>query len=259
MYDELAEHYHLRYRDWEASIASQASVLAPILERAAGCERPRTLDCACGVGTQSLGLAALGFPVVGSDLSAPALARARREAAARRLEIELHEADMRDLSSVPGAGFDAVLAADNALPHLMTDVDLRQALGSIREKLRPGGALVASIRDYDKLREERPTVEPPSFFAAADGARRFSHQVWEWTAEDRYRLHMYMTVEEEGDWRTLHFVSEYRALLRAELEAALAAAGFGEAEWIEAGRIEVGRIEAGQAGFYQPIMIARRL
>lgn len=246
MYDELAEHYHLRYHDWEASIRRQARILGPILSSAADGPVRRVLDCACGVGTQTLGLALEGFELVGADLSAPAVDRARREAAARGLAIEFHVADMRDLSLVPGR-YDAVLAADNALPHLMSDDDLVQALGSIRTKLRPGGALVASVRDYDRLIRERPTVEPPTYFEGGDGLRRFSHQVWEWLAEDRYQLHMYMTLREDGVWRTLHFVSLYRALLRSDLETAAREAGFGEVRWTEP--------EA--SGFFQPIAVMR--
>ena len=246
MYDDLAEHYHLRYQDWEASIRRQARILAPILHNAAEGDVHRVLDCACGVGTQALGLPALGFSVTGADLSEPAIRRARREAAARELEIPFHQADMRDLSSVPGE-YDAVLAADNALPHLMTDAGLDQALASIREKLRPGGAVVASVRDYDRLIVERPTIEPPSFIEGADGVRRFSHQVWEWLGPDRYQLHMYMTIRDGDGWRTLHFVSLYRALLRQDLEASLGRSGFADAVWLE----------PDATGFYQPIVTAR--
>lgn len=246
MYDELAEHYHLRYQDWEASIKRQAKILAPVLESTAEKGVRRLLDCACGVGTQSLGLAARGYEVVGADLSAPAVERARREAANRGLSIGFHVADMRDLSAVPGK-FDAVLAADNALPHLMTDHDLVLALQSIRSKLREGGALVASLRDYDRLIRECPTIEPPTFFEGVDGVRRFSHQVWEWLAEDRYQLHMYMTVLEGERWRTLHFVSLYRALLWTQLEAAARTAGFAD----------VRRIETAESEFYQPIAVIR--
>ena len=72
--------------------------------------------------------------------------------------------------------------------------------------------------------------------------------MWDWTAEDRYRLHMYVTFEEAGAWRCLHFVSEYRAVLRAEMEAALAGAGLEGVRWLE----------AEETGFYQPVVLGRR-
>src|SRR5262245_16408378 len=42
-------------------------------------EGKRPLDCACGIGTQAIGLATLGFVVEGSDPSAASIDRARRE------------------------------------------------------------------------------------------------------------------------------------------------------------------------------------
>ena len=83
-YDGLAARYHLIYADWEASIARQAAAIDAIVrERWPGART--CLDAACGIGTQSLGLASLGYLVTGSDLSPAALERAHREAAARGL------------------------------------------------------------------------------------------------------------------------------------------------------------------------------
>ena len=65
-YDELAAHYDQIFEDWEASIARQATILSGILDRECGDKRPvRVLDCACGIGTQSLGLAMKGFDITG--------------------------------------------------------------------------------------------------------------------------------------------------------------------------------------------------
>ena len=61
-YDQLAGNYHLMFEDWEASVARQAAALAPLLERECGpAVSVRVLDCACGIGTQALGLAGLAF------------------------------------------------------------------------------------------------------------------------------------------------------------------------------------------------------
>jgi 2-polyprenyl-3-methyl-5-hydroxy-6-metoxy-1,4-benzoquinol methylase len=118
-YDDLAGNYHLMFEDWEASMARQAAALGPILERACGpAESVRILDCACGIGTQALGLSKLGFRVTGSDVSPCAVERARQEASARGLNLALYVADILKLSDVPETNFDAVVCVDNALPHL---------------------------------------------------------------------------------------------------------------------------------------------
>ena len=148
-YDELAEFYHLMFEDWNRSIAAQAAVIGPILERYTGKASPYVLDCACGIGTQTLGLAQRGHILVGSDLSRAAVARASKEAQLRNLDVTFHVADMRTLSTVPEAGFDAVLVADNALPHLLSQSDLERAVGGIAGKLKDSGILLVTIRDYD--------------------------------------------------------------------------------------------------------------
>ena len=86
-YDDLAESYHLMFENWDHSIARQAAILGPILEQHSGKVSAYVLDCACGIGTQALGLAQQGHILVGSDLSKSAIARAT------------HKARMRDLTS----------------------------------------------------------------------------------------------------------------------------------------------------------------
>src|SRR5579871_5909851 len=124
MYDSLAAYYHLIFEDWDASIARQAGILGPLIEGACGRRGARILDAACRIGTQAIGLAQRGHSVTGSDLSAEAVARARAEAAKRKLAIPFYTADVRDLEEVPGKAFDAVLLADNALAHLQSEADL---------------------------------------------------------------------------------------------------------------------------------------
>jgi SAM-dependent methyltransferase len=130
MYDELEACYHLIFENWDASIARQAGVLGPLIESACGKSRVRIMDAACGIGTQAIGLAMRGHAVTGSDLSESAVVRARVETAARHLAIPFHAADLRDVSAVPSGPFDAVVIADNAFAHLLSEDDVRQAAAS---------------------------------------------------------------------------------------------------------------------------------
>src|SRR5215468_7433885 len=133
MYDEIAAVYHLIYPDWDATIAQQAVALDAIIRQHVG-PPPRTvLDVSCGIGTQALGLAALGHAVRASDLSSAAVERARLEAARRDLDIVFTVADMRQCAEVHGSGFDVVLSADNSLPHLLSDGAIREALANFHK------------------------------------------------------------------------------------------------------------------------------
>jgi len=244
-YDDFAGVYHLLFEDWEASMLRQASAIASILERECAAGGTTILDCACGIGTQALGLAKVGFRVTGADVSAGAIERARSEAAARNLDIPFYVADMRNLDDLSSGAFDTVICMDNALPHLLSEADLAQAAGQIRAKLRAGGTFLATIRDYDAILAQPPVVQGPAFYSD-EGKRRIVFQVWDWQDERRYAFHMYITREISAGWANFHGTATYRAVLREEITGILASCGFTNIRW---------QFSA-ESGFYQPIVIA---
>lgn len=246
-YSQLAEHYHLIFEDWNQSIERQAAVLNPLIASEMGDGPLKILDCACGIGTQALGFAANAHQVVASDLNPAAVARASIEANHRGRRITFYVSDMTKLAEIQESGFDAVAALDNALPHLTAD-EVFSTLAAIHAKIRPGGLFIASIRDYDSLLPQRPTIPPPAFFGG-QGDRRIVHQVWDWIDDRRYTLHLYITQQAGAHWDSHHFVSEYRCLLRDELSAALQASGFENVRWLM----------PAETRFYQPLLLARRL
>ncbi len=245
-YNDLAEHYHLIFEDWNRSIERQASVLGPLLESRIGPAPLKVLDCACGIGTQTIGLARLGHTMVASDVSDAAVRRAERETAKRGLAVKFHVADMRDLSSLAESDFDAALAGDNALPHLLSDDDLALALRRVCAMLRPEGVFVATIRDYDSLLVTRPVIQGPTFYSQ-NGKRRIVHQVWDWDGNE-YTVHLHLAWETDSSWVAKHYVTRYRALKRSELSAALHASGFYQIEWLT----------PESTGLYQPLVLARK-
>ncbi|MGW7120832.1 class I SAM-dependent methyltransferase, partial [Streptomyces sp. NPDC054901] len=178
-YDELADDYHLIYSDWDASIRRQGAALDALI----GLDRAAVLDCSCGIGTQAIGLALRGHRVTGTDVSPRAAARAAREAARRNLNLRTAAADMRRLP-FPDGRFDAVVCADNSLPHLLTEQDVRAALTEMRRVLRPDGRLLISTRPYDDLLREHPVSTPPRVHRITDrddsGERAVTFQLWHW-------------------------------------------------------------------------------
>jgi glycine/sarcosine N-methyltransferase len=245
-YDQLADFYHLIFEDWDRSIERQATALNRLLADRISPGPLKILDCACGIGTQTLGFARAGHHVVASDLSAPAVNRARREAEARGLKIEFHISDMTNLSPISDCGFDVVAALDNAIPHL-SFAGVQEAARAMAAKLRPGGLFLASTRDYDELILQKPSVQGPVFYGA-EGNRRIVLQVWDWIEPARYSLHQYISIEGINGWETHHFVSEYRCLLHADFTRALEMAGLEKVE----------RLLPRESGFFQPVILARK-
>ena len=244
-YDRIAAQYDQFYQDWDETVRTEAQFLQGLFAKLGFDASARILDCACGIGTQSIGLAALGYAVTGSDLSAGELAEAERRAAERNVSLRFMQADFRALSDVFSDSFDIVIAMDNALPHMLTASDLRAAVRSIVGQLRAGGVFVASIRDYDLLLAEKPAYSAPYVHKTEHG-QRVLFQTWDWQG-DHYKFIQYI-INDTGTAEISKFECEYRAVRRAELTALLRAAGCREVRW---------RMPE-ETSFYQPIVIARK-
>lgn len=147
-YDKLAPYYPLLYADWERSMAEQAQALDAVIGDYFGKRPKRILDAACGIGTQAIGLAGLGYAVTGADISGRALGRAAANAAQRGLQLDLVQSDMRTTGWLFPGQFDLVIACDNAIPHLLSDADIQLAFESFFAATGAEGGALVSVRDY---------------------------------------------------------------------------------------------------------------
>ena len=244
-YDNLATQYDKLFLDWQATTREQAVILDRIFRKNGFDKSARILDCACGIGTQAIGLAAMGYQVTGSDISHGELAEARARAAKNRVNITFEHADFCALSDTFSEQFDIVIAMDNALPHMLTRKDLAAAVKSIVSQTKDGGMFVASIRDYDTLLTQKPPYSPPYIHKTAAG-QRVSFQAWHWEGEN-YRLIQYI-LDDGNTLQASKFECEYRATRRQELTDLLLEAGCSNVTWLF----------PEETGFYQPIVVARK-
>ena len=108
------------------------------LERWMGLRSPaRVLDLGCADGSLAARLVAQGHHVVGVDV--------RESPGVRDRVHEFYEADLeKGIPDAAGDGYDVVIAAD-VLEHVR---DPAATLAQIREVLRPGGTLLASIPNF---------------------------------------------------------------------------------------------------------------
>lgn len=240
-YTDIADVYHLIFADWQEQIELQEKILSHLLpfDKGAG----PVLDCACGIGTQSLALAAAGYTVEGVDLAAAQVDRAKKEAAKRGFQISFKVDDMRLLKTAPLNHYEAVISMDNSLPHLDSDEEILTTFTAMKNRLKKGGTFLLSIRDYGPIMKQRPHYSDPRFFNDS-GCRRFFHQVWDWQDERRYKVHFYITYEVEGGWQNHHSVGQYRAISSEETVALAEKAGFKNLEILS----------PAATGFYQPII-----
>ena len=244
-YDHMAAQYDKLFLDWESATREQALILNKIFTDSGFDRTVRILDCACGIGTQAIGLAAIGYSVIASDISDGELAEAAVRAEKNGVKIRFEHADFCALSDTFSEQFDIVIAMDNALPHMLTHEALETAVRSITGRIRPGGLFAASIRDYDSLLVDKPPYSPP-YIHKTDKGQRVSFQTWVWNG-DHYQLTQYI-IDDGENLQISKFVCEYRAVRRDEMTNLLLSCGCSEVVWKF----------PEETGFYQPIVIARR-
>ena len=241
----MASQYDKLFLDWQATTEEQAAILDRIFQEAGFDRTARVLDCACGIGTQAIGLAKRNYSVTASDISEGELKEARERAKNNHVTIRFENADFRALSETLSEQFDIVIAMDNALPHMLTGEALETAVRSITGQIKQGGIFVASIRDYDSLLDSKPPYSPPYIHKTEKG-QRVSFQTWVWNG-DNYQLTQYI-IDDEENLQIGKFVCEYRATRREELTNLLLSSGCSQVIWKF----------PEESGFYQPIVIARK-
>jgi glycine/sarcosine N-methyltransferase len=126
----------------------------------------RVLDMGSGTGEHARFLASHGFSVVGIDSSSTMIERAR--ASTDEAAVEFIEGDMTDAAATAGRGFGAALSLGNALPHLLTDDDIRRFAASARAVIVPGGPLVIQLLNYDRIEAKKERSLPLTFLPDPD-------------------------------------------------------------------------------------------
>jgi ubiquinone/menaquinone biosynthesis C-methylase UbiE len=96
------------------------------------------LDCGCGTGEHALLAAAGGAKVLGVDLAAGAVERARQKAVDRGLSARFEAGDVLTMP-LPDAGFDVVI--DSGLFHSFDDADRERYVDVLRRVTRVGAAV----------------------------------------------------------------------------------------------------------------------
>lgn len=213
----LAEFYDLVY-DPLSSDADWCRVLAA---RNGG----PVLELGCGSGRIAVPLAADGHRVVGLDRSPAMLARARARATRAGVELELHEADVRDFSL--DEAFPLVLMVLNTFL-MLEPKDRLACLARAREHLAEGGRFAlhvfqpdpAKVAGYEGAVVEEGTFETESgsrVTAFTSTRATVDRSTFSWicdeVGEDR-------VVRRYSRTTTLHY------LYRREAELLFAAAGF---------------------------------
>lgn len=173
MYEGLASVYEFLVPDELIEPEGAAAAFAGLLD---GMPRgARVLDCAAGTGELAVGLALRGFDVTASDASAAMIARARALAASRGVAPATA---VRTWEELEGGPFDAVLCVGNSLVHASGRDARRGALAAMARVLRPGGLLVLTSRNWERVRARRSRLELGERVVVRGGRRGLIARAW---------------------------------------------------------------------------------
>jgi SAM-dependent methyltransferase len=120
----------------------------------------KVLDLACGRGRHAISLAEKGFTVTGIDLSASALEHARKNAIARRVNINFIRADIRD--PINGT-FDAVINCFTSFGYFKDVNENLLVLENVVSALAPCGVFVIDFLNADFVRKNLVPTETGTF------------------------------------------------------------------------------------------------
>ncbi|MBX3084120.1 MAG: class I SAM-dependent methyltransferase [Anaerolineae bacterium] len=225
-YDSIANQYHLFYRDWEAAMQREGSLLRRTFRDQ---KIVKVLDASCGTGTQSIALARLDYEVTAADPNHSMLLHAQENARKFKVadDITFVNAHFLNLPRVVVGPFDAVITKGNSLPHLLTDADLMLALRNFYHLLRPGGMVVIGIRDYDFMLEDRPRFVPRQFHEDEE-QDVILFDVWDWDdgPPATVTFNTFIVSGKGEAYSVTKRAVVYRALRRQELEAMMKTVGF---------------------------------
>lgn len=169
-----------------------------VIQEFVGKTAKTVLDVSCGIGTQSIGLAKLGYEVTSSDLSAAEVEHARQEAARKGVQIEFRVTDMRQVWDVYQRQFDVVIACDNSVPHLLNDQEIFTAFRQFYQCTKSDGCCIISVRDYAQLeRKGQQKLMNPRSVHQTENGQVVMLDVWDFD-ENYYEITTYI-VEEKGE------------------------------------------------------------
>jgi len=208
VYDRFTAHHD--YDAWTASLEAFAI--------GHGLRGTRLLDAGCGTGKSFLPFLARGYAVTAFDVSPAMAAAAAAKAPAARVHVH-------DLRTVPVLGaFDLVCCLDDCLNHLLEPRELTEAFRRLAANLAPGGVLVFDVNTlatYRTFFAELSVDQSPALVLVWNGETPPGMPPSS-TATDSFVAY---SAAEDGRWHATTLTHRQRHYGRAEVGAALAAAG----------------------------------
>lgn len=232
VFGAYSQYYDLLYKDKD--YAAEADYVRALIEQ----HRPGArslLDLGCGTGRHALLLAANGYAVTGVDRSPEMLATARAQLAAASSEQrtklassgsapQFVEGDVRSVRT--GQTFDVVVSLFHVMSYQVSNADLKAALRTAKEHLKPGGVFIFDCWYGPTVLSERPSVRKLQLENEQIAVTRVAQPVSHPTLNTvDVNFHVTILNKQSGAVDELHETHSMRYLFSPEIELLLEASG----------------------------------
>ena len=154
--DEIRDGYNSFYKHggWRKDVGEEEDFLSSLLFRPLGLSPPLdVLDIGCGTGEQAAAMTALGYNVLGVDLSSEGIAWARKWFSDTKFLCK----DAADVTVEDGGPFDLIFARGMSWYHYDLDAVVFEQTRKLVRLLKPGGLFALLIRtDFSGTVEPKP-------------------------------------------------------------------------------------------------------
>ncbi len=155
-YDQLADIYDL-WVPWKERSQKQIPFYERLFQEL---RASRVLDAGCGTGPLAVELACRGYEVTAIDSSARMVELTKQRTEKRDADVQVHKADLcKPFEGVNGVQ-DVVLCLEGTVAHFFDRNALLGFLRNVKKWLRPNGALVLHLPNFQRLLNHRPHYLP---------------------------------------------------------------------------------------------------
>ena len=222
-YDQIADVYDL-WIPWKERIRREIPFYEQFLQEL----RASTIvDVGCGTGRLTVELACRGYQVTSLDSSSRMLEITAQHADARDCEIGTVKGDITKTSVGLPTNVDALLCVGGTLAHFFDKRALEGFLTQARSVLRPGGGLILSLPNFERITDRKPRYLPVQANATEDGRDILFLTAYEYS-KNRLGLDLLVLQREAKEWsQSVYHTAQY-PWTHESVQEAIAAAGFEE-------------------------------
>lgn len=178
-YGALVDVYEWLIGDDKLTPADSAAVYCSDLGSAVP-PHVRVLDCACGTGQLAVGLASLGLDVVATDASDGMVRRTQQLASEHGVSLRALRASWDELPDhLEDSTFDVVFCVGNSLGHAEGAAGRSTALEAMARLLTPGGRIVLTSRNWERIRSAGSRVDVRDRLITRDGRSAVVSYYWQ--------------------------------------------------------------------------------